>query len=409
MILTKNLDIRPVFTFEDAGFPSQVNQCIKKAGFEKPFPIQSQSWPIIMSGHDYIGIAETGSGKTLSFLLPAVIHVLDQPPIRKFEGPVALVLAPTRELVEQIRECAVEFCPRMRCVACYGGASRMTQSDALKRGVEIVIACPGRLNDFISASKVSMRRVTYLVLDEADRMLDMGFEMQIRTIIDGIRKDRQMLFFSATWPKEVRSLALDLCTNDPVHVQIGSCVLKTSDNVVQHTLLLNESEKLNKLFELLQKLHEEDSKQLIIIFTETKKSCDFITSELRGSGYSALSIHGDKSQSERKYVLDEFKSGRTNILCATDVASRGLDVKNVKVVINYDMPLQVEDYVHRVGRTGRAGATGVAYSFFSDKNRGIAKDLVNILNETKQDVPQALLEMAKKPFDNRFSRFDSSV
>eukprot|EP01054_Gregarina_sp_Poly1_P005701 Gregarina_sp_Poly_1__5700@NODE_2_length_28028_cov_167_134223_g1_i0_p7_GENE_NODE_2_length_28028_cov_167_134223_g1_i0NODE_2_length_28028_cov_167_134223_g1_i0_p7_ORF_typecomplete_len401_score48_21DEAD/PF00270_29/5_5e52ResIII/PF04851_15/2_3e09Flavi_DEAD/PF07652_14/0_006AAA_19/PF13245_6/0_013AAA_22/PF13401_6/0_27SecA_DEAD/PF07517_14/1_5SecA_DEAD/PF07517_14/92CMS1/PF14617_6/0_19UBA_3/PF09288_10/17UBA_3/PF09288_10/82_NODE_2_length_28028_cov_167_134223_g1_i02348824690 len=223
----------PICKFEDAGFSSDVVQRLYHAGFETPSPIQLQAWPIALSGRDMIGIAETGSGKTLAFLLPAVVHISAQERVRPDDGPVALILAPTRELVEQIKDESVKFALRMRTGVAYGGAPRRTQSHMLQSGCEIVAACPGRLIDFLERGIVNMRRVTYLVLDEADRMLDMGFEPQIRKIVSQIRPDRQTLMFSATWPKEVQGLARDLCREDPVHVTIGSTDLKASHNVEQ--------------------------------------------------------------------------------------------------------------------------------------------------------------------------------
>lgn len=215
----------PVMKFEDTGFPSDVLQRLHGAGFTSPSPIQTQSWPILLKGHDMIGIAETGSGKTLAFLLPAVVHINAQEKVRADEGPVALILAPTRELVEQIKDEAQKFAMRMRTGVAYGGAPKRMQIQTLRSGCEIVAACPGRLIDFLERGIMNLRRVTYLVLDEADRMLDMGFEPQIRKIVSQIRPDRQTLMFSATWPKEVQGLARDLCREDPIHVTIGMFTL----------------------------------------------------------------------------------------------------------------------------------------------------------------------------------------
>ncbi|EZG48272.1 DEAD-box RNA helicase [Gregarina niphandrodes] len=387
-------EVKPVLGFEDAGFPEEYNDRLYRAGFKQPSPIQSQAWPILLSGHDMIGIAETGSGKTLAFLMPAVVHILDQPRVSYDQGPIALVLAPTRELVEQIKEEAIKFTCRMRVAVAYGGVAKRMQMNALRGGVEILVACPGRLIDFMERGTVSLRRVTYLVLDEADRMLDMGFEPQIRKIVTDIRPDRQTLMFSATWPKEVQGLARDLCREDPVQVTIGSSELKASHNVEQNVYVVTEEEKKTRLFDLINQAREKEPGARIIIFTETKRACDVLTREMRAKGYQALCIHGDKEQEERRYVLEEFRSGKHPIMVATDVASRGLDVKDVRIVVNYDMPGQVEDYVHRIGRTGRAGATGTSYSFLTDKNRGLARDLIKILEEAKQTVPAELQSMA---------------
>eukprot|EP01056_Protomagalhaensia_sp_Gyna25_P000975 Protomagalhaensia_sp_Gyna_25__974@NODE_1470_length_1808_cov_68_283211_g1190_i0_p1_GENE_NODE_1470_length_1808_cov_68_283211_g1190_i0NODE_1470_length_1808_cov_68_283211_g1190_i0_p1_ORF_typecomplete_len542_score84_16DEAD/PF00270_29/4_4e53DEAD/PF00270_29/2_5e03Helicase_C/PF00271_31/2_4e03Helicase_C/PF00271_31/2_2e31ResIII/PF04851_15/2_6e11ResIII/PF04851_15/5_6e02ERCC3_RAD25_C/PF16203_5/6_5e11AAA_19/PF13245_6/0_0024AAA_19/PF13245_6/63UTP25/PF06862_12/0_0007GRP/PF07172_11/6_5e02GRP/PF07172_11/0_0018Fl len=387
----------PIVKFEDAGFSQEIVQRLYAAGFESPSPIQLQAWPIALSGRDMIGIAETGSGKTLAFLLPAVVHIQAQDKVRPDEGPVALILAPTRELVEQIKDEANKFTGRMRTGVAYGGAPRRTQSSMLQSGCEIVAACPGRLIDFLERNTVSMRRVTYLVLDEADRMLDMGFEPQIRRIVGQIRPDRQTLMFSATWPKEVQGLARDLCREDPVHVTIGSTDLKASHNVEQIVEVCPEHAKKGRLHDLLTSLREKDKHARIIIFVETKRNADILTRELRQDGWLALGIHGDKEQTERRYVLEEFKSGRHPIMIATDVASRGLDVKDVKVVINYDMPGQIEDYVHRIGRTGRAGATGTSYSYITQDKARLARDLIKVMQEARQSVPSDLQQLAYSP------------
>lgn len=384
----------PVVRFEDAGFPAEILSKLYQAGFDKPSPIQTQAWPVLLSGRDMIGIAETGSGKTLAFLLPAAVHIAAQERIRPDEGPIALVLAPTRELVEQIKEESVKFLQKIRTGVAYGGAPKRMQIQTLRNGCEIVAACPGRLIDFLERGTLNLRRVTYLVLDEADRMLDMGFEPQIRKIVVQIRPDRQTLMFSATWPKEVQGLARDLCKEDPVHVTIGSTDLKASHNVEQKVEVVSDLQKKQKVFELLTRLQEEDNGQRVIIFTETKRAADILTRELRQSGFPALGIHGDKEQDERKYVLEEFKLGRHPIMIATDVASRGLDVKDVKVVINYDMPNQIEDYVHRIGRTGRAGATGVSYSFLTPDKARLAKDLIRIMQEANQKISRELQELS---------------
>nr|CAB3471864.1 unnamed protein product [Digitaria exilis] len=249
-------------------------------------------------------------------------------------------------------------------------------------GVEIVIATPGRLIDMIESHHTNLRRVTYLVLDEADRMLDMGFEPQMKKIVSQIRPDRQTLYWSATWPKDVEQLARNFLF-DPYKVTIGSEELKANHDIVQHVEILSESQKYNKLVNLLEDIMDGSR---ILIFMDTKKGCDQITRQLRMDGWPALSIHGDKSQAERDWVLSEFKSGKSPIMTATDVAARGLDVKDVKYVINYDFPGSLEDYVHRIGRTGRAGAKGTAYTFFTAANARFAKELINILEEAGQKV-----------------------
>ncbi|CAI0446297.1 unnamed protein product [Linum tenue] len=384
---------KPIRMFQDANFPDYCLDVIAKLGFVEPTPIQAQGWPMALKGRDLIGIAETGSGKTLAYLLPALVHVGAQPRLAQGEGPIVLVLAPTRELAVQIQEEAAKFGARSntRSTCVYGGAPKGPQIRDLKRGVEIVIATPGRLIDMLEAQHTNLRRVTYLVLDEADRMLDMGFEPQIRKIISQIRPDRQTLYWSATWPKEVETLARQFLRN-AYKVIIGSADLKANQSINQVIEVVTDVQKYNRLANLLKEVMDGSR---ILIFTETKKGCDQITRQLRMDGWPALSIHGDKNQAERDWVLSEFKSGRSPIMTATDVAARGLDVKDIKCVINFDFPTSLEDYIHRIGRTGRAGAKGTAFTFFTHGNAKFARHLIKILAEAGQVVPPALSDMAR--------------
>ncbi|KAF5957452.1 hypothetical protein HYC85_004677 [Camellia sinensis] len=393
-ITVEGLDVpKPIRIFEEANFPDYCLEVIARLGFVEPTPIQSQGWPMALKGRDLIGIAETGSGKTLAYLIPALVHVSAQPPLVKGEGPIVLVLAPTRELAVQIQEETVKFGSRanIRTTCIYGGAPKGPQIRDLQRGVEIVIATPGRLIDMLEAQHTNLKRVTYLVLDEADRMLDMGFEPQIRKIVAQIRPDRQTLYWSATWPKEVETLARQFLRN-PYKVIIGSPYLKANQSINQVVEVVTEVEKYNRLIRLLKEVMDGNR---ILIFMETKKGCDQVTRQLRMDGWPALSIHGDKNQAERDWVLAEFKSGRSLIMTATDVAARGLDVKDIKCVVNYDFPSSLEDYVHRIGRTGRAGAKGMAFTFFTHSNAKFARDLIKILQEAGQIVPPTLATLAR--------------
>ncbi|XP_057657012.1 ATP-dependent RNA helicase p62-like [Diorhabda carinulata] len=389
---------RPIQHFNEANFPDYVMDEIRNQGFETPTAIQAQGWPIAMSGNDMVGIAKTGSGKTLAYILPAIVHINNQPPIRKGDGPIALVLAPTRELAQQIQKVASEFgkSSYVRNTCLFGGAPKGPQARDLSRGVEICIATPGRLIDFLERDTTNLERCTYLVLDEADRMLDMGFEPQIRKILSQIRPDRQTLMWSATWPKEVMRLANDFM-NDAIYINIGSTHLSANHNIVQIVDVCQEHEKENKLTDLLQEISdgcEPGSKT--IIFAETKKKVDYITNGIRQIGWPAVAMHGDKSQQERDYVLRQFRNGKATILVATDVAARGLDVDGIKYVVNYDFPNSSEDYIHRIGRTGRSENSGTSYAFFTQKDSRHARDLISVLTEANQVVNPKLSALASR-------------
>ncbi|RSL75067.1 ATP-dependent RNA helicase DBP2 [Fusarium floridanum] len=386
---------KPVETFDEAGFPRYVMDEVKAQGFPAPTAIQSQGWPMALSGRDVVGIAETGSGKTLTYCLPSIVHINAQPLLAPGDGPIVLVLAPTRELAVQIKQEIDKFgrSSRIRNTCVYGGVPKGPQIRDLSRGVEVCIATPGRLIDMLEAGKTNLRRVTYLVLDEADRMLDMGFEPQIRKIISQIRPDRQTLMWSATWPKEVRALATDFL-QDFIQVNIGSMDLAANHRITQIVEVVTDMEKRDRMIKHLEKVME-NKENKILIFVGTKRVADDITRFLRQDGWPALSIHGDKQQNERDWVLDQFKSAKSPIMVATDVASRGIDVRNITHVLNYDYPNNSEDYIHRIGRTGRAGAKGTAITFFTTDNQKQARDLVNVLQEAKQQIDPRLVEMTR--------------
>ncbi|XP_045547224.1 probable ATP-dependent RNA helicase DDX5 isoform X1 [Salmo salar] len=393
---------KPMMKFHEANFPNYVMDVIAKQGWAEPTPIQAQGWPLALSGKDMVGIAQTGSGKTLAYLLPAIVHIQHQPFLEHGDGPICLVLAPTRELAQQVQQVAAEYgrASRLKSVCVYGGAPKGPQIRDLERGVEICIATPGRLIDFLEAGKTNLRRCTYLVLDEADRMLDMGFEPQIRKIVDQIRPDRQTLMWSATWPKEVRQLAEDFL-KQYVQINVGALQLSANHNILQIVDVCNDGEKDDKLLRLLEEIMSEKENKTII-FTETKRRCDELTRRMRRDGWPAMGIHGDKSQQERDWVLNEFKYGKAPILIATDVASRGLDVEDVKFVINYDYPNSSEDYIHRIGRTARSQKTGTAYTFFTPNNMKQASDLIAVLREANQAINPKLLQMAEARGGNSY-------
>ncbi|KAL8236997.1 hypothetical protein R6Q59_018078 [Mikania micrantha] len=387
-------NVPPPFTsFEDTGFPSELLREVHEAGFRAPTPIQAQSWPVALQNRDIVAIAKTGSGKTLGYLIPGFIHLKRVHKNRQI-GPTVLVLSPTRELATQIQAEAVKFgrSSKIQCTCLYGGAPKGPQLRELDRGTDIVVATPGRLNDILEMRKISLSQVTFLVLDEADRMLDMGFEPQIRKIVKEVPARRQTLMYTATWPKEVRRIAADLLVN-PVQVNIGSVdELVANKAITQHIEVLAPTDKHRRLEHILRSL---EPRSKVIIFCSTKKMCDQLARNLTRQ-FAAAAIHGDKSQGERDYVLNQFRTGRSPLLVATDVAARGLDIKDIRVVINYDFPTGIEDYVHRIGRTGRAGATGEAFTFFLEQDAKHASDLVKVLEGANQRVPEELRNMAAR-------------
>jgi ATP-dependent RNA helicase DDX5/DBP2 len=412
---------RPIMNFDHTQWPSVITKLFKEKGFDKPTPIQSQGWPMALTGRNLIGIAQTGSGKTLSFMLPALLHIMGQPPIQKGEGPNALVLAPTRELACQIKEVAEAYGKvlgiRNSCL--YGGASKGPQIGELQRTPHIVIATPGRLLDMLQMGKTTLKNVTYLVLDEADRMLDMGFEKDLRQILGQIRPDRQLLMWSATWPKVVQRLARDFLSDDHIKVQIGSSKLQANKAIKQIVKIVSDYDKERILCDLLVEIWNQipgDEKTKVmertIVFSNKKHTCERLLSTLWDQNWSPVTIHGDKTQQERDRALNDFKSGRTPILIATDVAARGLDVKEVKYVINYDFPGNIEEFVHRIGRTARGhSCEGTAYTFFTSQkqDKANASALVELMKDAGQEVPEELERMAfqsRKPAGNQ-SRWGS--
>ncbi|XP_068618535.1 uncharacterized protein [Battus philenor] len=384
----------PFRDFENCEFPEYIKTFLNKKGLIKPTVIQSQGWPVALSGQNLVGIAQTGTGKTLAYLLPAVIHIKEKQG-RKGKGPRVLVLAPTRELARQIEDVALEFKTlfNVRCLCIYGGVSRARQAAELHDGVDILIATPGRLNDFINSKTTNLSRCTYVVLDEADRMLDMGFEPQIREALEGVPYERQILMFSATWPKEVEHLAKDYL-GEFVQINVGSTELSANHNIQQNFHICEQEDKMEKFKEIM---HDISSHGLgkILVFTNTKRFVDTLALTLKRNGWPAVGIHGDKTQNQRDAIINKFRNGNTNILVATDVAARGLDVDGVTHVINYDFPNTIEDYIHRIGRTGRLQNKGVSHTILSEDDSRHAKSLVSILREANQVVPQELEDMAR--------------
>ncbi|KAM9850511.1 DEAD-box helicase 3 X-linked a isoform 2-T2 [Aulostomus maculatus] len=399
-------------SFQDVDMGEIIMGNITLSRYTRPTPVQKHAIPIIKSKRDLMACAQTGSGKTAAFLLPVLSQIYTDGPGdalqaaknsgqengrygRRKQYPISLVLAPTRELALQIYDEARKFAYRSRVRPCvvYGGADIGQQIRDLERGCHLLVATPGRLVDMMERGKIGLDYCNYLVLDEADRMLDMGFEPQIRRIVEqdtmppkGIR---QTMMFSATFPKEIQILARDFL-EDYIFLAVGR-VGSTSENITQKVVWVEETDKRSFLLDLLNATGKDS---LTLVFVETKKGADALEDFLYHEGYACTSIHGDRSQRDREEALHQFRSGRCPILVATAVAARGLDISNVKHVINFDLPSDIEEYVHRIGRTGRVGNLGLATSFFNDKNSNITKDLLDILVEAKQEVPSWLESLA---------------
>ncbi|XP_020107971.1 DEAD-box ATP-dependent RNA helicase 24 isoform X2 [Ananas comosus] len=390
---------KPIKLFEDCGFSTALMNAISKQGYEKPTPIQCQALPIVLSGRDIIGIAKTGSGKTAAFVLPMIVHIMDQPEIEKEEGPIGVICAPTRELAHQIYLEAKKFAKpyNLRVAAVYGGVSKHDQFKELKAGCEIVVATPGRLIDLLKMKALKMFRATYLVLDEADRMFDLGFEPQIRSIVGQIRPDRQTLLFSATMPYKVERLAREILT-DPIRVTVGE-VGRANEDITQLVHVIpSDAEKMPWLLEKLPSLIDDGD---VLVFASKKATVDEIESQLVQKGFKVAALHGDKDQASRMDTLQKFKSGIYHVLVATDVAARGLDIKSIKSVVNYDIAKDMDMHIHRIGRTGRAGdKDGTAYTLITLKEARFAGELVNSLIAAGQDVSVELMDLAMK--DARF-------
>lgn len=342
--------------------------------YTRPTSIQAQAMPVALGGRDLLGCAETGSGKTAAFAIPMIQHCLAQSPVLRGDGPLALVLAPTRELAQQIEKEVKAFSKSLesfKTAIVVGGTNIAEQRSDLRAGVDIVVATPGRFIDHLQQGNTSLSRVSFVVLDEADRMLDMGFEPQIREVMQNLPEKHQTLLFSATMPVEIEALAQEYLSK-PVLVKVGKVSSPTA-SVCQSLEKVCESDKIDRLLALLVEEASQSERSghpfpLTIVFVERKTRCDEVAEALVAQGLHAVALHGGRTQSEREAALRDFRNGSTNILVATDVASRGLDVTGVAKVINLDLPKSMEDYVHRIGRTGRAGSMGQATSFYTDRD-----------------------------------------
>ncbi|KAL1512625.1 hypothetical protein ABEB36_002188 [Hypothenemus hampei] len=402
---------RHITSFEEVQLTEIIRGNIAAARYDTPTPVQKYAIPIILSRRDVMACAQTGSGKTAAFLVPILNQMYEGGPpniqhgkSRRRQFPLGLVLAPTRELATQIYDESRKFAYRSRVRPCvvYGGANIGDQMRDLERGCHLLVATPGRLLDMIDRGRIGLDYCQYLVLDEADRMLDMGFEVQIRRIVEKESMprtgERQTLMFSATFPHPIQMLARDFLDNY-IFLAVGR-VGSTSENITQKVVWVEEHDKRSFLLDLLNvaDLHQPSAESLTLVFVETKKGADSLEDFLHHEGYPVTSIHGDRTQREREDALRQFRSGNTPILVATAVAARGLDIPHVKHVINFDLPSDIEEYVHRIGRTGRMGNLGLATSFFNDRNRNLASVMLDLLVEAKQEYPSWLENVA---VDNR--------
>lgn len=391
---------RPITSFAQAGLPEVITRYLSKRGISKPFPIQMQAIPALLCGRDIVGIAQTGQGKTLAFVLPMLKHVAAQELLKHGDGPIGLVVAPTRELALQIHKQLVPLSEvlGLRSVCAYGGAPLGEQLGKLKAQCEILVATPGRLIDVLTASKgkvTNLRRTSFVVLDEADRMFDMGFEPQVVQVLNSLNPKRQLAMFSATFPPHVEGLAkkhlqkpLEIVVGDGGAGVVGSNIAQSVE------VLKSDQERMLKTLQLLGEWAEHGS---IIIFTQTKEEVDSLFSDLIKYGYVCLTLHGGQDQADRDSAIEDFKHRKPpNILISTSVASRGLDVKHVVLVINYRVPEHLEDYIHRVGRTGRAGQAGFAFTLICPDESDKAEGLVEALKSSGQRVPTSLFQMAQQ-------------
>jgi ATP-dependent RNA helicase DDX41 len=385
----------PIKKFEDMRFPKGLVEGLFSKGIKRPTPIQVQGLPIALSGRDMIGIAFTGSGKTVVFTLPLVTLALEAEtklPLAGGEGPVGMIICPARELARQTHEVAEFFCdflhqqghPELRCCLFMGGEDMKAQMEIVRRGVHIASATPGRLNDFLTKARITLDNCRYVVLDEADRMLDIGMDEEVRTVFSFFKHQRQTLLFSATMPQKFQDFAKSVLVK-PIIVNVG----RANVDVIQEVEYVKEDAKVVYLLECLSK-----TAPPVCIFCESKAAVDNCQEYLLLKGVEAVSIHGGKDQEERNEAIRLFKSGQKDVLVATDVAAKGLDFPDIQHVINYDMPKEIENYVHRIGRTGRCGKTGVATTFINKNvEQSILLDLKHYLKAAKQRVPPVLLAL----------------
>jgi ATP-dependent RNA helicase RhlE len=374
-------------TFESLGLSQPVLQSLELKGYGEPTPIQAQAIPTVLTGRDLLGIAQTGTGKTAAFMLPSIDRLVASDKRPKPRSCRMLVLAPTRELAGQIAESAREYghFSHLKVVTLFGGTSVNKNRQDVARGVDIVIATPGRLVDLCDQKALDLSDVEILVLDEADQMLDLGFIHALRAIVRLLPAKRQTLFFSATMPNAIKQLASQYLT-DPAQVSVAPAST-TAERVEQYVCFVSQTEKQALLTMALRKGLKSGEMDRVLVFTRTKHGADRVVKKLAQSNIPANAIHGNKSQPQRERALEEFKSGRARILVATDIAARGIDVSGISHVINFELPNVAEQYVHRIGRTARAGRAGVAISFCASDERDYLRDIQKLTKVTLDQVP----------------------
>ena len=372
-------------TFESLGLSPALLRALAEHGYAAPTPIQAQAIPPALAGNDLLGAAQTGTGKTAAFALPLLQRLAKETPPKGPRKPRALVLVPTRELAVQVADSLKIYGRHLRLnvTVVFGGVGMQPQIDNLRRGVDILVACPGRLLDHLDSGHARLDAVELLVLDEADRMLDMGFLPSIKRVLSRVPQQRQTMLFSATFEPRIRALALEFL-RDPVQVQVAA------QNTIAETIAhrahpVDASRKRELLVDILAARHTEQ----VLVFGKTKHGCNRLAEQLDKAGLPAVAIHGNKSQAQRQKALDAFKAGRARILVATDVAARGLDIPNLPLVINHDLPMVAEDYVHRIGRTGRNGASGEALSLVSPEEGALLRDIQKLLKAEIELQPVA--------------------
>lgn len=406
---------KPLVTFEETPFPDWAANELRNKHFMKPTPIQVQAWPIALRGHDVVGIAETGSGKTMAYVLPMLVHVLSQPELRPGEGAVGLVLVPTRELCEQIGDVVNAFGKHTQivCRSIFGGRSFDEQKEWAYQKMDIMVATPGRMVDMLDRRATNLRRATYFVLDEADDLLGNNFEQQVKAILHYARPDRQVLLFSATWPKGVEKFAEEVCVTEPIHVNVGAITIGACKNIAQHFRRVdNAAEKLEQLKSIIAHFRDQGTfreAKKMLVFCNRKETVRKVVDQLKaeeGLGIEVAGIAGDYMQADRDEVLRRFSSpdGGLPVVVCTQILGRGHDFSRVEFIVNYDMPERIVEYVHRIGRTGRAGQKGFSITFIADDDLWLAKELAQCLEESEQTVPDYVKAATSKKMHAHYKK-----